>query len=253
VAGEVAGELPAKLPRQADDRITEHLPGSEVGLPVRVRRVRARRGDGPLLREQILDAAERILVEHADPEAVSIRAISEIVGVTAPSIYRHFEDKDALVLAACERVFDRFDDYLVKESADAADPLHELKAQAHAYVRFGLDNPGQYRVLFMTPNAHPHGVDTHKHDDAFDPERTQMKALMHLYGAVQSAIDQKLIAPRGTVVETALLLWSAVHGMVSLRIAEPELPWPDAEAQVDFFFQSVAFGICGLPGSGRPD
>ena len=214
--------------------------------------MRARRGEGMLLRDKILDAAEQLLIETANAEAVSIRAISDIVGVTAPSIYRHFVDKDALLLAACERVFDRFDEYLVKESATVGDPLHELKAQAHAYVRFGLSNPGQYRVLFMTPNTHSHGAGTSIHAEAFDPERSKMKALVHLYAAVQSAIDQRLIAPRGTVVDTALLLWAAVHGMVSLRIAEPELPWPDAEAQVDFFFESVAFGICPVPPAGHP-
>ena len=208
---------------------------------VRVTRVRARRGEGDRLRDEILDAAEALLIETADAERVSIRAIGQMVGVTAPSIYRHFEDKDALLLAACERAYDRFDDYLIAESADASDPLQSIKAQAYAYIRFALANPGQYRILFMTPGAHVHP--DLSDEDVFGAQ-SSIKGLVHLSEAVQAAIDDGLVAPIAPTSEIAVLLWSMVHGIASLRIAHPDMPWPDGEHQVDTLFKSLAVGLC---------
>lgn len=95
-----------------------------------------------------------MLVENADAEALSIRAISlPPTAVTAPSIYRHFEDVDALVLAACERTYDRFGDVLNADAAHGTGPLGEIMGRALADVKFALANPGQYRVLFMTPGS----------------------------------------------------------------------------------------------------
>ena len=210
-------------------------------VKVRAPRVRARRGEGDRLRDEILDAAERLLIETADAERVSIRAIGQIVGVTAPSIYRHFEDKDALLLAACERAYDRFDDYLMSESADASDPLQGIKAQAYAYIRFAMANPGQYRILFMTPGAHVHP--DLSDEDVFGAH-SSVKGLVHLADAVQAAIDAGLVAPIASTSEIAVLLWSMVHGIVSLRIAHPDMPWPDEERQVDTLFHSLAVGLC---------
>jgi AcrR family transcriptional regulator len=71
------------------------------------RRSRARRGEGDRLREQILEAAEHLLIQTGNEEAVTIRAVAEAVGVTPPSVYLHFADKDDLLFAICERHFAR--------------------------------------------------------------------------------------------------------------------------------------------------
>ncbi|MCA1708231.1 MAG: TetR/AcrR family transcriptional regulator, partial [Actinobacteria bacterium] len=65
---------------------------------VRKGRSRARRGEGDKLREDIIEAAERLLVETGDQASVSIRAIARSAGVTPPSIYLHFADKEGLLL-----------------------------------------------------------------------------------------------------------------------------------------------------------
>jgi len=72
------------------------VPDTGVG-----RRRRAPRGQGRKLREEILAAAERLLRETGDQEAVSIRAVADAVGVTPPSIYLHFADKTDLIFAIC--------------------------------------------------------------------------------------------------------------------------------------------------------
>ena len=69
------------------------------------RRHRARRGQGEALRGEILAAARELLAETGNQEAVSVRAVAERVGITTPSIYLHFKDKDDLLDAVCAEVF----------------------------------------------------------------------------------------------------------------------------------------------------
>jgi len=71
----------------------------------RTTRVRANPGEGERLREEILSAAERLLVDAGGDEALTLRAVAQHVGVTTPSLYRHFRDKASLVSAVCLRVW----------------------------------------------------------------------------------------------------------------------------------------------------
>lgn len=215
---------------------------SEATMPLK--RTRAKRGEGERLRDEILDAAEKLLMETADAEAVSIRAISQMVRVSAPSIYRHFEDKDALVLAVCERAYDRFGEYIQAGAATGTDPLGEIHGRAVAYIRFALANPGQYRVLFMTPGAHKHP--DMADDRAFDMEHSHMKGLVELVDSVERAVAAGLVRPVASPLEMSIMLWSAVHGIASLRIAHPHMPWPSEEAQADLLFTMLAEGMCGV-------
>src|SRR3954469_6780992 len=61
------------------------------------------RGQGERLREDIVSAALRMLDDLADDQALSLRAVAREVGIAATSVYIHFADRDALVLAALER------------------------------------------------------------------------------------------------------------------------------------------------------
>ena len=100
------------------------------------RRRRARRGQGERLREEILAAAERLLIRTGDMEQVSIRAVADEVGVTPPSIYLHFADKLELIFAVCERHFASFDRILFM-SKPAATPEGWSNERLMANAAFG--------------------------------------------------------------------------------------------------------------------
>ncbi|MGE0881838.1 MAG: TetR/AcrR family transcriptional regulator [Acidimicrobiia bacterium] len=192
----------------------------------RAPRERSRRGEGDRLRDEILDAAETLLINKADAEAVSIRAVCDAVGVTAPAIYRHFADKDQLMLAVCERGFAQLDIALVRARAAAPDPVEALLACAKAYVDFALENPGQYRMLFM------HKGDLHDdREDADWLEAPGMNAFHGLVNAVQQAVDADLLKASDAQA-VAVMLWTSVHGVASLRLSMPDFPWPPLEEQL---------------------
>ena len=187
------------------------------------KRSRARRGDGELLHEEIVAAAACLLAESGDEEAVSIRAVAAAVGVTPPSIYLHFADKTALMYAVCEERFAALDLCLEKEAASAAGPLDEIERRGRAYIRFGLDNPEHYRILFMGRERPP----------MWDIERLPTaSAFEHLVGSVERAIAAGAIVGENAVV-IAIGLWASVHGVTSLMIAKPDFPWPPLDDVVD--------------------
>jgi AcrR family transcriptional regulator len=199
-------------------------------------RPRARRGEGSKLRDLILDAGERLLVGCGDADAVSIRGIAEAVGVTPPSIYLHFADKDELIRAVSERSFAKFDDVVEGAGATTDDPLEGLRVRARAYVRFGLDNPEQYRILFMrkTGSIGP-GVDF--------ATMPGSQAFQHVVDAVARAIGAGALRSDLDPFITATGLWAGVHGLTSLLISLPEFPWPALDVLIDHVCETQLSGI----------
>ena len=91
----------------ASDRVDGHGDATRRYVTLQpLRRRRAPRGSGDQLRDEILDATTDLLLETGHAKAVSIRSVAKRVGVTPPSIYLHFADKDALLDAVCARYFE---------------------------------------------------------------------------------------------------------------------------------------------------
>lgn len=204
-----------------------------------LRRARARRGEGERLRAEIIDAAERLLIETDDRDAVSIRAVAEAVGVSPPSIYLHFRDKDDLLFAVCERHFVKLDEMTQEAAAVHSDPLAELRSRALAYIEFGVRNPEPYRILFMgRPGDAP---------DEFDFGRLQASASFgHLVDNVGRCMDAGALARRDAFT-VAFALWAAVHGVTSLLISLPPLPQQFIDELVPCLLGAVAAGLARLP------
>jgi AcrR family transcriptional regulator len=181
-------------------------------------RVRARRGEGERLSGEILEAARQLLTETVDEFSVTIRAVADRVGVTTPSVYLHFADKEELMRAVCTAVFDELAREM-EQSATAADPLESLRQIGIAYCRFALAHSEEYRVLFL---KRP-GQEMKEAEDL-----AASSAFRHLVKAIERCIAEGSI-PERDPVEIGLMLWSTVHGATSLMITKPTFPWPPAE------------------------
>ncbi|MGK2948999.1 MAG: TetR/AcrR family transcriptional regulator [Acidimicrobiales bacterium] len=187
-------------------------------------RARARRGDGDRLRGEILTAAERLLIETGSEEAVSIRAVAEATGVTPPSIYRHFSDKAHLLFEVCQRQFDLLDDAIEAACGDVEDPIEAMRERGRAYVRFGMAHPEHYRIMFMGPSYEI----PEKWEDLLSSG-----SFANLMGGLQAVVEAGLTRPGIDLFTMALHVWSNIHGLTSLLVARPTLPWPDLDAFID--------------------
>jgi len=179
------------------------------------RRQRNPRGQGERLRDDIIDAASRLLEDPAGPP-LSLRAVAREVGVAATSVYLHFDDVDSLVRAVASR---RFTDLIRAQDAaraDLDDPCDRLRAACLMYCEFGLAHPGHYQVTFTNPLPVGDGVSWE--------QMPGQKAWEHFVEGVAPCIGRTPDDPEAA--RTALLLWQQLHGTVSLRISRPRFPWP---------------------------
>jgi AcrR family transcriptional regulator len=201
------------------------------------RRTRLRKGEGRQLRDEILDAAERMLLETGSQDAVSIRAVADAVGVTPPSIYRHFADKVALIFEVCARHFTALEAYVGKECEGIDDPVDKLAALGRAYITFGVANPEPYRIMFMTrPDLTP--------TEFQGMELAESASFALLLDCVQDCIDAGRLRPEYTdAFRLSLGFWARVHGLTSLQVTKPGMPWPDDPDFVDDYAQICLRGV----------
>jgi AcrR family transcriptional regulator len=195
------------------------------------RRRRAARGAGDQLRDEILDAATELLLETGHAKAVSIRSVAERVGVTPPSIYLHFTDKDALLDAVCARYFEKLNEEMQLAAIGQTTALDVLRALGQAYVRFALQTPELYRIATMSEGRPGSDVDITLNSSAF----------AHMRAGVIAMMDEGLYVPDDPT-RVALELWAAAHGVAALLIAKPYLPWGDVEVFTDRVLRAVCCG-----------
>ncbi|HTJ35338.1 MAG TPA: TetR/AcrR family transcriptional regulator [Dactylosporangium sp.] len=188
------------------------------------------RGQGELLRAQIVAAAVRMLDELADDQALSLRAVARSVDIAATSLYLHFADRDALVLAAMQHCHEE----LVRVGDEAAgaqpDPGAALRARILAQAHWAEAHPGLYKVLHESSVHRRLGM----------PFKQVM--VQRTIDSVQECMDAG-IAPRDDATTVAIDLRTAVNGLLAQRINEPDLPWPPAAEQLDRFLAKLV----GIP------
>ena len=204
-----------------------------------LRRARAPRGSGDRLRDEILGAATDLLLETGHARSVSIRSVAQRVGVTPPSIYLHFTDKDALMDAVCARYFEKLDLEMQRVATEYTSPVEVLRAQGLAYIRFATENPELYRIATMGEWRSGSNIDMTLDSSAF----------RHMRRTVQKLMEDGIYPPDDPTT-VALELWSAAHGVAAMLIAKPHLPFGDAEAFADrvlcsVFYGRVVFGYFG--------
>ncbi|MFB8236933.1 TetR/AcrR family transcriptional regulator [Kitasatospora purpeofusca] len=186
-------------------------------------RPRNRRGQGLLLREEIVRAATALIVRTGSDQAVTLRSVAREVGIAAPSIYAHFPDRDAIVEAVVLEAIGQLHQAIATAVAAQEDPVESLLAGCAAYVDFGVREPARYRVLFGW--AHPKSEDP----AAEVPGREQG------LGAFQTLVDGLgacVSAGRSSSTDTfadAVAIWTALHGQVTLRADLPDFPWPPTD------------------------
>ncbi|MEV0033520.1 TetR/AcrR family transcriptional regulator [Nocardia sp. NPDC050793] len=192
------------------------------------RRSRGRnpRGQGERLREEIVVAAMGMLDELGDDQALSMRAVARAIGTAATSIYLHFEDRDTLVLAVLNRCHDDLMRAMTQAESSQSDPADQLRSRTMVLGEWAYRHPGLYTVL---------------HESALN-QRTDMAFRKELadgtVAAVRRCMDAGLV-PSGDAAEVALDLRAAVHGAVSMRLHQPDQPWPPLEEQVERFLTKL--------------
>ena len=193
-----------------------------------VTRERNPRGQGERLRVDLIDAAVELIAETGSVDGVSLRAAARRAGVSPMAVYNHFADKDALLVAAVEHCWDEFQ-AAIAATLDEPEPSARLRAAGDAYVRFALEHPGRYAVMFSgTRNL---------------PERAVpigMSAFDTLVAMVADILDARHDGRDPAFVAVQVHTW--IHGMVSLLGCAPDGPWPSTDTLLDDLMVRLGLG-----------
>lgn len=97
-------------------------------------------------RSAIIEAAAALLAQSPSGD-ISTRAVCEAAGVQQPVLYRLFGDKDGLLSATVDHVWDQ---YLGgKRAAEKSeDPLRDLRAGWDSHTAFALAHPNAYKLMY---------------------------------------------------------------------------------------------------------
>ena len=154
-----------------------------------------------------------------------MRALARDLGCSPMTPYRYFDNKAAIFETVRQAAAERFADKI--ERAVTAHDEHptRLRAMCLAYVRFGLDEPHAYRIIFE--------LDRSQCPDPLSPEATRSWFIMR--AAVEEATRDGTLSGDPNII--AHLLWSGVHGIVALYLANMLHLGLDLESLVDAFIE----------------
>jgi len=173
------------------------------------------------LRQQLLNVTEQIILERG-VDGFTLREAARRVGVSPAAPAHHFKDARGLLTEVAALSFRDFGDVL--EAADkegGADPAERLRLQAGAYVRFALQHPARFQLMFRSDKL-----------DASNAEfsRVSQRAYQVLDGAIHAATHtpaDRELTPEGRGL--LLAVWSIVHGFSHL-VLEWEFRTPGSES-----------------------
>jgi AcrR family transcriptional regulator len=192
----------------------------------------------PNLQEAIKETAWKQIAESG-AAALSLRAIARDLKITAPAIYNYFPDRDALVTALIIDAYTSFGDSQIeaRDAVPAKDLVGRMMAVGVAYRKWAQTYPQRYQLIFGTPIP---GYDA--------PLMEVLPSAARSLSASVSVIEQLRLAGKLNVISfpkvkaeykdsfevwkgygggdvdilslsIAMVVWSRVHGIVSLEIA----------------------------------
>ena len=182
-----------------------------------------------------LVAEAAAMIAEGGVESVTMREIGRRLGVSRAAPYRHFPDKASLLVAVARTGFARLRERLDAVQAGTPSPdLDRFGALGEVYVRFALENPAHYRLMY--------GREALTRQDV--PElrlaaNALFEELVVLCEAYQAAGSIAARDPR----RQAYVAWGAVHGLASLLTDGQILAEVDVDALIDEMTRTLLEGM----------
>ncbi len=181
----------------------------------------SRREQGKLeLKQQILEAAMELFAIHGY-EGFSLRQVAEVIGYSPTTIYLYFANKDDLLLAVALEGFRDFAAALETAYQTTNQGFDRIYTIGKAYFDYGLSHPIQYRLMFMQ-----------RGEFLAKPAPSGYTDFGNSFSILIRALEEEIKYRRLKPFEPrtmAALLWSSVHGVVSLALTTSHFPLEAAE------------------------
>jgi AcrR family transcriptional regulator len=175
-------------------------------------------------RDSLCEVATRLFSQQGY-EGVTMRALAAELGCSPMTPYRYFRNKAEIFSAVRSAAFARFAEAQEAAARSSADHRARLRALCRAYVRFALDEPAAYRIMFELDRK-----------DLPPPVTAgDLRAWLIMRSAVGEAVEAGVLPGDPDVL--AHLLWSGIHGLVALHLAGMLVLGRDLESLVEAFIE----------------
>jgi AcrR family transcriptional regulator len=167
-------------------------------------------------------AAVELLDETGDEGAITLRSVARQVGIAAPSIYRHFPDQPAIMLAVVQNDFAELNVRLRAAINTADDPRQRLFAICYDYLEFAQAHPGRYRTMFgglWMPDLDESSLTEN------DLSTLGQVSMQLLTGVLKDCVTAGYATSNDLAADT-VALWLGLHGLAHQRAASPAFRWP---------------------------
>src|SRR5215467_16171057 len=181
------------------------------------------------LRDQIRQTARELFARQGY-ESVSMRRIGAVVGCSPMAIYRHFPNKEELLLSICEETFGKMLRLIDATRAEPGTPLEKLRRSVRTVLEFHLSHPNHYKVTFMT--TMPPG-----------PVAERKVAIgQHVMNRLRAGVRECAEA-KGLDIDvemTSQIIRVAIHGLAGSLITTGKCyPWKEPERMKDEVIAAV--------------
>jgi len=196
------------------------------------------------LKPALITAALKELAQEG-LEGFSLRGVARRAGVSAPAVYRHFADKDALLAAVASECAARLATTMTQAIAEAPpDPLASFRAVGIALVRFAVANPEHFRALSIPGLAERAPLPQREGERAWHEAQRRALVAAQKAGLIANVpIDDLILTASCTIngLATAIIggklgkvdearateLAIAVTSVLGHGLAPRDTPWPD--------------------------
>lgn len=140
-------------------------------------------------------------------EAVTMRSIAKELGWSPMATYKYFENKDAIFMAIREDALHGLAATMQRSALDGGEGLERIYLLSRAYVRYGIENIHEYRLVFEYYSDAMPGFPI--------MTKNSVSSWELLFAAIQDACTQGLLV--GDANRISHILWTVLHGLVSLQ------------------------------------
>lgn len=187
----------------------------------------------PLTREGIV-AATRCLIVERGLDGISLREVAKVLGVTAPALYAHVEDKRDLLAAVAEGEFDRLVERFDVALEGLDDPVARVRATSRAYIACALDEPELFKVMFLFPPA------------ALAGDAPELPAATRAFDLPSSATIEAIEIGAFRAVDPTMAIlaqWAACHGAATVLLMDLGLDDAAREALAEQVIDTMVRGL----------
>jgi AcrR family transcriptional regulator len=194
-------------------------------------------------RKKHIIAVVKALIKKGGAREITIRKVAEEAGFSTTVVYSLFHDKATLITQSMDETLFELVKIMKRAAGQSDDAQEKIRNVGRAYIKFGLNNPDEYALVFMEqrPHAPVEAAEVEHGNVNQDPYAFAHSLFVNLHAAGQVAGDEV------SLHLMTQIFWHGLHGLTSSSLVMGEgddwIPKPDPQLHVEALLDVLMQGI----------